>query len=296
MRHGGRTPSPSAALSPVSSPSAGADPPSLTPGILPSALRATFGVRAAPAAQCLSKARWAKKKGHPADAPSAHPAIAPALLYLGHPCPRLRSGSVRRGRGFDGTSMYRRKRARFRQLLLHCSTSGIHALACAAHGCARVFRRHMDVPSENPGADARTRSTGMCGGRGTGGEPGIVDAQRRPGAAPAQDVLAGRTAQGCLFTSTMIEVVDKQRKVSRAPLRGPKPATALPKASVSARRGEGKETARSRWIPAFAGMTIRSRELNPDFRRDVDRSRELDPSFRWDDEQQPSAGSRRSPG
>jgi hypothetical protein len=58
---GGHTRLP-ARLSPVSSPSAGADPPFLTPGILPSALRAAFGVRAAPAAQCLSKARWAKER------------------------------------------------------------------------------------------------------------------------------------------------------------------------------------------------------------------------------------------
>jgi hypothetical protein len=77
----------------------------------------------------------------------------------------------------------------------------------------------------------------MCAGRGSGGEPGIVDAQRRPGAAPAQDVLAGRTAQGCLFTSTVIEAGDKQRKVIRRPLRATKLATAPPEASGSARRG-----------------------------------------------------------
>src|SRR5579875_4164181 len=32
-------------------------------------------------------------------------------------------------------------------------------------GCAPVRRRHMDVPSANPGGRERIRSTGMCGGR-----------------------------------------------------------------------------------------------------------------------------------
>jgi hypothetical protein len=117
LRHSGRTHSPSAVLSPVSSPSAGADPPFLTPGMLPSALRAAFGVRAAPAAQCLSRRKVGQRKDIPvprpphipvlrvrASAPGfldgtsmyrretrAHPAIAPAWLYLGHPCPRLRA-------------------------------------------------------------------------------------------------------------------------------------------------------------------------------------------------------------
>ncbi len=98
----------------------------------------------------------------------------------------------------------------------------------------------------------------MPEGRVRGGEPGIVDAQRRPGAAPAQDVLAGRTAQGCLFTSNQVEVGDKQRKVTRPPLRGTKPATAPLKARVSARRGEEKQH----------HSKIK-----------------MDPSFRWDDEQ-----------
>src|SRR5688572_5443029 len=78
LRHGAWLHSPSASLRLVSSPSAGSE----------SLLFA-----------CPKRSN--QEKGHPADAPSGYPAIAPALLYLGHPCPRPALQDRESGPGFS---------------------------------------------------------------------------------------------------------------------------------------------------------------------------------------------------
>ena len=91
-------------------------------------------------------------------------------------------------------------------------------------GCARVRRLYMDVLPTNPGACSRSQRAGM----------------------PADRVLEGALS--------LVTFFGQAKKVTRPPGWRTKPHTDVGRFS----RGTPRQKTKSKWIPAFAGMTAKS--------------------------------------
>ena len=183
----------------------------MTPGILPSALRVSSAVRAAPAAQC-PKSRQKRPGAGRGICGAPAPQIPCASRRDGvaqtvRPCSaeQSRRSIAATLRAFSRRACdarHRERRRLFHRIRPSMDYVGVVGWESASRlcfgssllrqdaaetgplwrgeraqekpegaraGCARVRCMHTDVHSANPGARSRTRSTGICGERATGG-------------------------------------------------------------------------------------------------------------------------------